>query len=65
VRKSQDGALPHLSLGAAYGKQNRLDEAVNEFNTALKLKPDYGEAILNLQMCYVTKSMKRKIEGKL
>ncbi|HAM50252.1 MAG TPA: hypothetical protein DCP92_06000, partial [Nitrospiraceae bacterium] len=36
VRKSPDAALPHYNLGTTYLNQNRLDEAVNEFITALK-----------------------------
>jgi len=53
VRKSPDAALPRNNLGIAYGKQNRVDEGVNEFNTALKLKPDDAEAHNNLGTLYL------------
>jgi Flp pilus assembly protein TadD len=53
VRKSPDAALAHNNLGAAYGKRNRLDEAVSEFITALKLKPDYADAHYNLGDAYL------------
>jgi tetratricopeptide (TPR) repeat protein len=43
-----------------YLKKNRLNEAVNEFITALKLKPDYAEVRYNLEICYERmKTMKR------
>jgi Flp pilus assembly protein TadD len=53
VRKSPDAALPHDSLGYAYLKQNRVDEAVHEFITALKLRPAYAEAHNNLGTAYL------------
>ncbi|MGD0887041.1 MAG: tetratricopeptide repeat protein, partial [Thermodesulfovibrionales bacterium] len=53
ARKSPDAALPHNNLGAAYVKQNRLDEAIHEFITVLKLKPDYAEAHNNLGYTYI------------
>jgi len=53
VRKSPDAAVPHNSLGIVYVKQNRLDEAVNEFIAALKLKPDLAEAHTNLGNAYL------------
>ncbi|MGD1076172.1 MAG: tetratricopeptide repeat protein, partial [Thermodesulfovibrionales bacterium] len=42
VRKSPDAALPHYNLANAYLNQNRLDEAIHEYLSALKLKPDYA-----------------------
>ncbi len=53
VRKSPDAALPHNNLGIAYLKQNRLDKAVNEFITALKLEPALAEAHNNLGTLYL------------
>jgi Flp pilus assembly protein TadD len=53
VKKSPDTAMPHLSLGTAYIKQNRVDEAVNEFMASLKLKPDYAEAHNDLGIAYL------------
>jgi len=37
----------HNNLGIAYYKQNRFDEAIEEFNLALKLNPQFEEAKLN------------------
>jgi tetratricopeptide (TPR) repeat protein len=53
VRKSPDAALPHLNLGIAYAKQNSLDEAIIEYNSALSLKPDYAEAHNDLAVVYL------------
>ncbi|MGD0885159.1 MAG: tetratricopeptide repeat protein, partial [Thermodesulfovibrionales bacterium] len=53
VRKSPDAALPHNNLGNAYVKQNRLDEAVDEFIIALKFKPHFADAHYNLGTTYV------------
>jgi tetratricopeptide (TPR) repeat protein len=52
VRKTPNSALLHNNLGNAYAKQNRFDEAVNEYLTALKLKPDYAEGHYNLGNAY-------------
>jgi len=38
----------HNNLGIALGRKGRLEEAVNEFQEALKLNPDYAEAQHNL-----------------
>jgi tetratricopeptide (TPR) repeat protein len=53
VRKSPDSPIPHYNLGNAYLEQNRLDEAVHEFITALKLNPDFAEAHDNLGTAYL------------
>jgi Flp pilus assembly protein TadD len=53
VRGSPHKARGHNNLGNAYLKQNRLDEAVHEFITALKLNPDYAMAHNNLGDAYV------------
>jgi len=53
VKRSPAAPVPHYSLGTAYLKQNRLDEAVDEFITALKLEPDYADAHNNLGYAYL------------
>ncbi|HAM52196.1 MAG TPA: hypothetical protein DCP92_16450 [Nitrospiraceae bacterium] len=53
VRKSPDAALLHNNLGAAYVRQNRFDEALNEFITTLKIKSDFAEAHYNLATEYL------------
>ncbi|MCE5252332.1 tetratricopeptide repeat protein [bacterium] len=42
----------HNDLGCIYANLNMWDDARNEFNEALSLKPDYGEAYLNLAKLY-------------
>ena len=48
VDKAPAKARPHNNLGAALIRAGRLPEAVNQFNTALEIKPDYADAHYNL-----------------
>jgi tetratricopeptide (TPR) repeat protein len=52
VRKSPDSHVVHDNLGVAYYKQGQLDEAMEEFRIALKLKPDYEKTHNNLGVVY-------------
>ncbi|MBI5674653.1 MAG: tetratricopeptide repeat protein [Nitrospirae bacterium] len=52
VEGSPNKARPHFNLGVAYGDQGRLDEAINEYQTVLKLKPNYVAAYNNLGRAY-------------
>ena len=45
---SPDDAAAHYNLGLALGDQGKLDEAVAEYRTAIRLKPDVAEAHSNL-----------------
>jgi pentatricopeptide repeat protein len=36
------------ALGVALGRQGKLDEAIECFNEALRIKPDFAEALSNL-----------------
>ncbi len=47
-----DDALLHNRLGAIYGRANRLEEAQQQFERALELKPDYADAHANLASVY-------------
>ncbi|MEK6876843.1 MAG: tetratricopeptide repeat protein [Nanoarchaeota archaeon] len=40
VEKSPDAPPAHHNLGVVYSKQGRLDEAIREYMTAIKLRPD-------------------------
>jgi len=40
----------HCDMGVALGKAGRWDEAVGQFQEALKLRPDYAEAQNDLQV---------------
>lgn len=48
VQQTPQAAVPHFALGCHLQQQNRIDEAVKEFATAVKLKPDYPSALNNL-----------------
>ena len=43
VKKSPSGFKPHNNLGNVYLDQGRINEAIEEFQTALKLNPNYVE----------------------
>ncbi len=39
VLKAPDSAMAHFNLGAAYASEDRLDEAIKEYNSALAINP--------------------------
>ena len=43
-----DGAKPHFDYGSALQKEGKLEEAVEQYDTAIQLSPKYAEAHLNL-----------------
>src|SRR6516225_8705614 len=43
-----DGAKPHFDYGSALQKEGKLEEAVEQYQTAIQLSPKYAEAHLNL-----------------
>lgn len=64
---AQDGAKPpdprmqaeaHYELGVMYHERifESLDQAITEYQTAVKLRPDYAEAHYNLALSYHTKA---------
>lgn len=52
VKKVPDSSLAHLNLGRAYFDKNRLDEAVREYVTALRLEPRNPLTYNNLGFAY-------------
>lgn len=52
VKKSPLKARPHNNLGIKYSNQGRLDDAIKEYLTALKLRPNYVDAHNNLGIDY-------------
>jgi len=50
--KSPNKARPRVGLGLALAGAGRIDEAVEEFKKAIRLKPRVGEAYLNLGYIY-------------
>lgn len=50
----------YYSTGLIYNKMNRLSEAIDSFETVLKIKPDYLRASYNLAQLYSKSSMYRE-----
>jgi tetratricopeptide (TPR) repeat protein len=50
----------HYNLGNAYQFKGLLDMAIEQYQTALRLKPDYVEAHNNLGVIYTRKGLKRE-----
>ena len=48
VEKAPGKARPYNNLGAALMKSGRLSEAIEQFQTALKIKPEFADAHYNL-----------------
>ena len=49
ARLDAEAARPHVELGTIYGRQNRLEESIREFETAIALDGDnWPDAYLNL-----------------
>ena len=46
----------HNYLGIAYGNNGMVDDAVHEFEIALKINPYYSKARLNLALLYYENS---------
>ena len=45
---TENNYLAHLNLGTALGKKGRIDDAIRQFQEAIRLKPDYALAHNNL-----------------
>ncbi len=52
VKKSSDGAYPNNNLGKAYYDMGLIDKAMEHYEIAIRLKPDYPEAHNNLGIAY-------------
>ncbi|MBF0343504.1 MAG: tetratricopeptide repeat protein [Nitrospirae bacterium] len=52
VQKSPNKVRPHNNLGADYYDQGRVDEAIKQYEIAIKLKSDYTDAYINLGNVY-------------
>lgn len=47
-----DWAVVHNNLGTIYEKQNKLNEAISEYEMAVKIKSDYADAYYNIAVAY-------------
>ena len=45
-------ARKHYNLGVDYQAQGKFDEAIAEYKTAIRIKPDFAEAHNNLGLAY-------------
>jgi tetratricopeptide (TPR) repeat protein len=52
INKSPEKARAHLNLGIAYRDRQRFEEAFQEHQIALKLKPNYIDAHISLGLIY-------------
>src|SRR5216117_789359 len=43
-----DGAKPHFDYGSALQKEGKLEEAIEQYKTAIQFNPKYAEAHMNL-----------------
>lgn len=46
-------AEPHNNLGVIFAKQNKLDKAQQSFEMAIRIRPDYANALENLGDVYL------------
>ena len=54
--RHNDSAALHEELAELLAKQNRIDEAISHYETAVKLAPDEGEFQFNLGMALMSKN---------
>lgn len=60
IKLNPDYADVHYHLGNAYGNQGKLDDAIQEYMTAIRLKHDYAETRYNLGVSYKLKGLKNE-----
>ncbi|MDO8734260.1 MAG: tetratricopeptide repeat protein, partial [Elusimicrobiota bacterium] len=56
-----DWAVVHNNLGTIYEKQNKLNEAISEYEKAVRIKPDYADAHYNMAVAYWRQKNWRKV----
>jgi tetratricopeptide (TPR) repeat protein len=60
---TQNNALAHNNLGIALGEQGQLDEALHEYEEAIRLEPGYALAHNNLGLAFVGKGQRNEAIG--
>ncbi len=53
----------HNGLGYVYLLKGKLDKALEELNAALRYKPDWPEALLNLAQVYIAQDRRDKVKS--
>jgi tetratricopeptide (TPR) repeat protein len=59
------GAMQHYNQANAYGRQQRWDDSIREFEAALKINPDFVEARDNLAIAHANRSQVYEQQGLL
>jgi len=54
IARNPDAWMAYMNLGTELANANRLPEAINAFEGALRVRPDYPEARRNLAMAHYT-----------
>ena len=57
AKRSPQSSRAHNNLGVLYKKMGFMDAAIQEYNTAIQIKPDYSEAHGNLANVYIDKGL--------
>lgn len=52
MAENQEKAIKHYNLGITYSMQGRLDDAIKEYQMAIKYKPDFAEAHYDMGVDY-------------
>lgn len=50
----EDQAVVHLARGISYSQMEKFNDALTDFNAALRIRPNYGEAYLNRGAIFLT-----------
>jgi len=53
IRVTQNNFIVHHLLGAALSKEGNIKEAIDQFNEAIRLKPDYADVYNNRGFAYL------------
>lgn len=61
---ARDLAEEHYNLGMVYARQEKLDQAVEEYNEAIKLQPDHLMARFKIAVIYDNRDMLDRAEQK-
>ncbi|KPK01603.1 MAG: hypothetical protein AMK71_04965 [Nitrospira bacterium SG8_35_4] len=52
VQKSPDGVLPHMQLGIAYSDQGDIAKALEQYQAALRINPEFADAYTNIGLLF-------------
>jgi tetratricopeptide (TPR) repeat protein len=65
ARKSPGKMRGHYNLGVIYNKRGRMDEAIENYKKAIRLKPDFADAHNNLGLTYSSLGRTEEAIGEL